>query len=86
MNDEQKTQKKLQKFSRQIGYLAFKLLNLSKRDMAQIKGNGLIITVKKWEDVVNEREYIGDNETVEKILDDKSFEEQVAKVREGWKK
>ncbi len=118
MNDKQKKQQKLEKWGRQIGYTAFKLINLSQRDMAQIRGNGLVITIKKWEDVVNERKYIEDNrknetkekesgdkgqtkqgesteerkeetpkeETSEKILEDKSFKEQVAKIREGWKK
>ncbi len=58
MNDEQKKQQKLEKWGRQIGYTAFKLINLSRRDMAQIRGNGLVITIKKLEDVVNERKYI----------------------------
>ncbi len=118
MNDEQKKQQKLQKWGRQIGYTAFKLLNLSRRDMARIRGNGLVITIKKLEDVVNERKYVEDNgknetkkkesgdkgqteqgesteerrgqtskeKTSEKILDDKSFEEEGKRVREGWKK
>ncbi len=79
MNDEQKKHQKLQKWGRQIGYTAFKLLNLSRRDMARIRGNGLVITIKKLEDVVNERKYIedsGKNETKEKESGDKGQAEQ----------
>ncbi len=67
MNAEKQKQQKLEKWGRQIGYTALKLINLSGKDMTQIKGNGLIITIKRW-------------------TDDKSFEEQITKIREGWKK
>ncbi len=79
MNEEQKKQKLLEKWGRQIGYTAFKLINLSGRDMAQIRGNGLIITIKRWEDVINEHKYIednGKNETEEKESGDKGQIEQ----------
>ncbi len=83
MNDEQKKQDKLEKWGRQIGYTAFKIFNLSGRDMFQIKGNGLLITVKKWNDAVNDRKKALKKVTLSK--GDKSFEEEVKKIREGWK-
>ncbi len=118
MNDEKQKQQKVEKWGRQISYTALKLIKLSGRAMAQIKGNGLIITIKRWEDAVNEYAYVKDNgknetaekengdkrqveqgkgakeheeetlkkETEEEILDDKSFKEQIAKIRKGWKK
>ncbi len=122
MNDKQKKTQKLEKWGRQIGYLAYKIISLSRRDMCQIKGNGLIITVKKWEDTINEHEHFnsktqenGDKRQVEQrkstkgsdeetpeeslcqeikskteepkgIKSDTAFQEQVKKIREGWKK
>ncbi len=97
MNDEQKKQKKLEKWGRQISYTAVKIMTLSGRDMAQIKGNGLIITIKRWDDAVNDRKYTEEvtlstqhlqqlNKDIdEDVLDDSSFEEEVKKIREGWK-
>ncbi len=143
MNDKQKKQKLLEKWSRQIGYTASKLFNLSGRDRCQIRGKGLLITIQRWEDAINECSYISDNnrnesekkeskdkgqveqgkstekskeetpeekteeeieemldglackktleekflnEENEEILEDESFEVQVARIRETWKR
>ncbi len=79
MNDEQKRTQKLNKFGRQIGYLAHKIMMLSQRDMCEIRGNGLVITVRKWEDVANEVEYIkdkGEDKTQKEESGDKGRIEQ----------
>ncbi len=61
-SEAQKVADKLDKMGRQLGYLAYKIILLSGKDMAQVKGNGLIITIKKWEDVINECEYTESDE------------------------
>ncbi len=85
MNNEQKKEQKINKWGRQIGYLAYKIMLLSGRDMAQIRGNGLVITVKKWRDVADECEYFEDNgkdEKLEKESGDKGQVEQGESTKE----
>ncbi len=54
MNESQKALKKIEKMVRQIGWLSYKTMMLSQKDIFEITGNGLLISVKKWNYAPNE--------------------------------
>ncbi len=63
MNEEQKRQEKIDKFGRQLGFTAYKMLLLSQENSIFVRGNGVYITIKK-EGTIERLEDDGENEKV----------------------
>lgn len=80
MNDLAKKEKKLNKMATQIGYLSYKLMLLSQKDMCKVTGNGLVIEIRKWKDVVNERKYVEDKQkNKHRVIEDSKKDETLEK-------